>query len=255
MEPSSIFVGIELQHAWRLFTYAALDSNLKLLALRQGRLPEVVAYLAEGEAVIAAISAPRQPNRGRMQRDEIRSALFAPLPGNHSVDLRQVEFELLARGLPAPRTPANAATCPAWMRRGFRLVQELKDIGYAQFSPSEARRQLIETSPEAVFTSLLGHPPFPSKSMEGRIQRQLVLWDNRLPVRDPMVFFEEVTRHKLLRGIMPDQDILPVAKLNALAAAYTAFLAAAHPERVSRYGEPEEGEVYLPSPWKPEKAD
>ena len=45
-----------------------------------------------------------------------------------------------------------------------------------------------------------------------------------------MVFFEEVTRHKLLRGIMPDQDILPVAKLNALAAAYTAFLAGLIPD-------------------------
>ena len=70
-----------------------------------------------------------------------------------------------------------------------------------------------------------------------------------------MVFFEEVTRHKLLRGIMPDQDILPLAKLNALAAAYTAYLAGAHPERVACYGEPEEGEIYLPSPLKPEKTD
>ena len=254
MEPSSIFVGIELQHAWRMYTFAALDANLKLLALRQGRLPEVVAYLAEGEAVIAAISAPRQPNQGRMQRDEIRAALFAPLPGNHSADLRQVEYELLARGLPAPRTPSNAAACPAWMRRGFRLAQELMRSAMRSY-PTQTRRQMIETAPEAVFTSLLGHAPFPSESMEGRIQRQLVLWDNRLPVRDPMVFFEEVTRHKLLRGIMPDQDILPVAKLNALAAAYMAYLTAVHPERVTHYGEPEEGEVYLPSPWKPEKAD
>ena len=173
MEPSSNFLGIELQHAWRLFTFAALDANLKLLALRQGRLSEVVAYLAEGEAVLTAISAPQQPNQGRMQRDEIRSALFAPLPGNHSSDLRQVEYELLARGLPAPRTPANPKSCPAWMRRGFRLVQELKDIGYAQFDAPEARRKVIETSPEAVFTSLLGHAPFPSDQWRAAFNAKL----------------------------------------------------------------------------------
>ena len=111
MAQAQIFIGIELQHAWRLFTFAALDANLKLLALRQGRLSEAVAYLAEGDDVLAAICAPRQPNQGRMLREDIRAGLFAPLPGNHSADLRQVEYELLARGLPAPRTPANPAAC------------------------------------------------------------------------------------------------------------------------------------------------
>ena len=246
MESSSIFVGIELQHAWRMYTFAALDANLKLLALRQGRLPEVVAYLAEDEAIIAAISAPRQPNLGRMQRDEIRSALFAPLPGNHSADLRQVEYELLARGLPVPRTPSKTASCPAWMRRGFRLVQELNEIGYAQFNAAGARRQLIETVPEVVFTSLLGHAPFPSESMEGRIQRQLILWDHRLPVRDPMVFFEEVTRHKLLLGMLPKELIYAADELDALMAANVAYVAGRSPKELILIGDRQEGQIALP---------
>lgn len=252
MGQDQVFIGVELQYAWRLYTLAALDANLKLLALHQGRLSEVVAYLAENHPVLAAICAPLKPNRGRMQREEIRAGLFSALPGNHSAEMRQVEYELLSRGLPAPRTPPVGNFTPAWMRRGQKLVQELTNLGYAQFSEAETRNQLIETCPEAIFTSLLGHTPFPADALEGRIQRQLVLWDNRLPVRDPMTFFEEVTRHKLLRGILPDQAILPIARLNALAAAHAAYLAAIHPERVTRYGEPEEGEIVLPAFWKPE---
>lgn len=247
METTPVFVGIELQHAWQMVTLAAVDERLKLTALRSLRLAEVGAFLAENANVLAAVCAPPHPNRGRMLRDEMRAGLFAPLPGNHSADLRQAEYECLARGLPAWRTPADTSRCPAWMRRGFRLHRLAESLGYTPFGSAPSPRQVLETNPEGVFACLLGHIPFPFNSLEGRIQRQLILWDHHLPVHDPMIYFEEITRHKLLRGILPDQEILPIAKLNSLAAAYTAYLVTVHPERVARFGEPEEGELYLPA--------
>lgn len=255
METSKVFIGIELQHAWRLFTLAAVDSSLKLVHLQQGKLPDILAYIATLDSVRVAVSAPARLNLGRLQRAEHTAVLFQPLPGNHSVDLRQAEYEILAQGLPIQRTAAELPACPAWMRRGFRLYHELESAG---FSPAENPASLsvfLETCSDAVFTSLLGRQLFPAETLQGRIQRQLVLWERRLPVRDPMIFFEEVTRHKLLHGILPDQDILSVAQLNAFAAAFVAFQTALHPDQVRRFGEPEEGFIHLPATQPPESTD
>jgi len=246
METPKTFIGIELQHAWRLYTLVALDSNLKQARLQQGRLPDILAYVASLESARIAICAPARLNQGRLQREEFRSELFKPLPGNHTFELRQVEYELLSQGLPIQRTPAELSACPAWMRRGFRLYRELENAGFSPLDETDAPHSFLETCPEAIFASLLGQEPFPLDTLQGRIQRQLVLWDRRLPVRDPMVFFEEVTRHKLLRGILPDQDILSAAQLNAFAAAFVAFQSVIHPVQVRRFGEPEEGYLFLP---------
>lgn len=243
-----VFLGIELQHAWRLYTLVALDSNLRLVRQQQGRLPDILAYVASLDSTRIAICAPARLNQGRLQREEFRSQLFKPLPGNHTFELRQVEYELLSQGLPSFRTPAELSACPAWMRRGFRLYAELQTVGFSALDETDSPRAFLETCPEAIFTCLLGQEPFPSDTLQGRIQRQLVLWDHRLPLRDPMVFFEEVTRHKLLRGILPDQDIHSIAHLNAFAAAFVANQTETHPAQVKRFGETEEGIVFLPVP-------
>lgn len=247
MENPKTFIGIELQHAWRLYTLVALDSNLKLVHLQQGKLPDILAYLATLDSARIAVSAPTRLNQARLQRAEHASGLFLPLPGNHSVELRQAEYEILAVGLPIQRTPADLSACPAWMRRGFRLYRELENAGFLPYENPVSPRAYVETCSETVFTCILDRQPFPTETLQGRIQRQLALWERRLPVRDPMIFFEEVTRHKLLHGILPDQDILHVAQLNAFAAAFLAFQTSLHPDQVKRFGEPEEGFIYLPA--------
>lgn len=255
MDTPKIYIGIELQHAWRLYTLVALDSSLKLVHLQQGKLPEILAYLATLETARVAVSAPAHLNKGRMMRADHTGGLFQPLPGNHSIELRQAEYDILAQGLPIQRTPAEVSACAAWMRRGFRLYHELESAGFSPFENPDLPRTFLETCSEAVFTCFLGRPPFSAETLQGRIQRQLVLWERRLPVRDPMMFFEEVTRHKLLRGILPDQDILPVAQLNAYAAAFIAYQTALHPNQVQRFGEPEEGFIHLPAPQPVESID
>ncbi len=70
-------------------------------------------------------------------------------------------------------------------------------------------------------------------------------WANH-PSPDPLRFFEEITRHRLLKGILPLEDICAPGELDALVAAYTACLAANHLEQVTILGHPDEGQTYLP---------
>jgi hypothetical protein len=61
-----------------------------------------------------------------------------------------------------------------------------------------------------------------------------------------MLLFEEITRHRLLKGILPLEPLYSAGELDALAAAYTAWLAALHPDQVTLLGDPQEGQVVLP---------
>ncbi len=105
----------------------------------------------------------------------------------------------------------------------------------------------MEAPAEVGYWSLLETLPFPALTLEGRLQRQLVLHDEKLPVADPMDFFEEVTRFKLLKGILPVKDIYSPAELNALLAAYTANLAVYDPARLNRFGSSDEAEIFVPA--------
>src|SRR5512137_2059927 len=121
MAEIQLYLGVELQHAWRLYTIAVLDSNLKLIALRPGRLLDVLAYLAGQEHILAAVCGPAHPNLNRLRLEADQTGLFALGENNRGGDMRKVEYELLMHGLAAPRTPSTPTACPAWMRRGFKL--------------------------------------------------------------------------------------------------------------------------------------
>jgi len=82
--------------------------------------------------------------------------------------------------------------------------------------------------------------------LEGRLQRQIALYDRKVDVPDAMRFFEEITRHRLLKGVLPVEMIYSAGELDALVAAYTAWLAALHPDQVTLLGDPQEGQVALP---------
>jgi hypothetical protein len=104
----------------------------------------------------------------------------------------------------------------------------------------------IETHPHASFCALLDQIPLPRPTLEGRLQRQLVLYEQGLGIRDPMNFFEEITSHRLLKGILPLEQVYTPEQLDALAAACSAWILARHPERTSRIGDASEGQILLP---------
>ena len=226
-------------------TWAAIDKDLHLLALSQGTSDDLKAYASGQAAAVAAISAPRRPALGLSQNTPQATLFPEPRP-TKPVRGRIADQQLREHNLGHPHTPGNLEQCPAWMRRGFKLFEMLASIGFYDY-PSESQSfQLMEVYTQATFTLLSGEPPLPRNSLEGRLQRQLLLSDKDVDVPDPMRFFEEVTRYKLRNGILPLKDVYLPAELDALAAAYTAWLAVNNPHSIMLYGDEREGQVVIP---------
>jgi hypothetical protein len=240
------FIGIDPTAGRRPFAYAALDGDLRLLALGHGEMDEVLAFVAGQHHAVVAICAPRQPNQQVMERPEVREHLTPPPRPGRWTNFRLAEYLLRQHKISSPKTPAIEKDCPNWMRMGFALFRRLDGLGYQPYPAEEGERQSIEIYPYACYTALLGRAPFPKKTLEGRLQRQLVLYEQKINVPDPMRFFEEITRHRLIRGVLPDENIYSPGVLDALAAAFTAWKAAHHPDQVTCLGDLAEGQIILP---------
>ncbi len=250
-EKSPVFVGVEIiRSAGRLrraFVYAALDADQELLAIGCGDRDEILAYLGGQGSAYVAVNAPRQPNTGAVNQSRTYQGGLPVEEPIQPLDARLCEHLLQQEGTNIPSTPKKSKSCPRWVRSGFWLFQRLEAFGYTPFPSVESARQSLETQADAVFWRLLdGKDPLPS-SLEGRIQRQLILHDQQLPVPDAMDFFLEITRYKLMQGDLPDKDIHNFEELNALAAAMIAWRSAHQPEQIELLGDPEEGQIALPA--------
>jgi hypothetical protein len=242
------FIGIDPTAGERPFSYAALDGDLHLLALGQGSMDESLAFVAGQRQAFVAVCAPHRANSGIMDREEARRELIPPPRPGRWMNFRVVEYQLRQHNITCPMTPAREEDSPSWMRTGFTFYRRLESIGYCSYPAEGASLVWLEIYPHASYCTLLGQAPFPKGSLEGRIQRQLILYEQEVKVPDPMRLFEEITRHRLLQGILPLQDLYQPGELDALVAAYTAWLAANHPERIFLLGHPEEGQIVLPVP-------
>jgi hypothetical protein len=240
------FIGVDPTAGEKPVVYAAVDHELHLLALGQGNLDDVLAFAAGQRQAVLAVCAPQRPNTGVMARPEVRENLHpVPHPGRWE-NFRLADFLLRQHNIAIPQTPANEADCPNWMKKGFLLFRRLEELGYQSYPVKDAGRQFLEVYPHATYTVLLGVLPLPKHTLEGRLQRQLALFQVDLEIPDPMRFFEEITRHRLLKGVLPFDELYSAAELDALAAAYTAWLAANHPEQITILGDPGEGQIVLP---------
>jgi len=242
------FIGIDPTAGNRPIAYAALNRDLKLLALGEGDLDTVTAFVGGQQAAFVAVNGPPRPNQGFVKQPQIRESLRpVPRPGRWG-GFRVAEYLLFQQGIRTPRTPANLENCPAWMRRSFEIYNRLTELGYQSYPLEDAPRQWLEVYPHATFTRLLGCQPFPKATFEGRVQRQLVLYEQGLKIPDPMRVFEEITRYRLLNGILPLDDLHTQREMDALAAAFTAWKAATTPDTVTLLGDPSEGQIVLPPP-------
>jgi hypothetical protein len=93
---------------------------------------------------------------------------------------------------------------------------------------------------------LLGQLPLPKPTLEGRLQRQVALFEHGEGIKDPMEFFEEITRHKLLHGIFPMELVYAAEELDALIAAYLAWCVINSPQDMIFIGDKQEGQIALP---------
>lgn len=246
MTAIAVFLGIDLTSSRRPYTYVALDAQRRLIAEGQAPVEEVLLLASSQQALLAAINSPSCPNRGLMQQNAVREKLDPPPPSGRWTNLRLVEYLLRKKGIKVALTPSTAAACPRWMQRGFDLFQRLQALGFEAYPSASGPHQWLEAQAEAAYWALLGRAPYDARSLEGRMQRQMLLYEYGLPLPDPMELFEEITPHRLLQGALPLKKIRSSCELNALAAAYTAWLAANRPAQVSRLGSPEEGEIVIP---------
>ena len=242
--PDTAFIGIDPTSAPRSFTYAALDRDLNLLALGDGKLEELTAFIAAQSPAAAAVNAPAGVNRG-LVGEELNRKILTPYQLRR-IDLRLAEHELRGHGINVPRTPASAGACPPWMQAGFDLVRRLEREGFKKYPEPDSDLQLLETNSQACYCMLAGQVPQPQASLEGRLQRQLILYERGLRIKDPMEFFEEITRYKMSRGIWPLDLLYSPAQLDALAAAYTAWMAVNKTDQILVVGDIKEGRIVLP---------
>ena len=108
----------------------------------------------------------------------------------------------------------------------------IAQTGLKPYPTKAAPKQWLETDTQACFRILIGKSPLSRRTLEGRVQRGLILYDQGLRITDPMDFFEEITRHHMLGGTFPNELLYSASELDALAAAYVAWLAVNEPGQV-----------------------
>lgn len=243
---TTLFIGVDPSGGRKPFTYAAIDQNGKLVALSGGEMDDVLTFISGQPGAIVAVNAAPFPSRGLVRQDEIRQSLPPLRISGRSLDMRLAEHVLREHGINVSMTPARRELCSNWVQMGFDFYHRIEMLGFHQLSTPGSAYQWLETHPHACFCALLGQTPLQRTTLEGRLQRQLVLYEQGLAIRDPMDFFEELTRHKLLHGVLPLEQVYAAEELDSIAAAYVAFTAGRHPERVLKIGDPQEGQIVLP---------
>ncbi len=243
---NKVFIGIDPTAGEKPMIYVALDQERSLLALGNGGLDDVLAFTGGQHDAVVAICAPRNPNARLMSRSEIREKLSPPPAPGRWENFRLVDYIFRQHHIFTLPIPAKDELCPKWMRQGFLLFRRLVETGYKIYPDESSNRVCFEVYPHATFCALLGVLPFPKSTLEGRLQRQLVLYERGLRIPDPMELFEEITRHKLLNGVLPLENIFSSAELDALGAAYTAWLVHNEPKNVLAVGDIREGQIIIP---------
>jgi len=243
----SVFIGIDPTAGKRPLAYAAIDKDLRLLCLDSGDIQDVTAFAGGQEQALVAICGPQRPHQGLMGQEDLRASLRpVPRPGRWG-GYRVAEYILNQHKIRMPRTRAQPELCPSWMQVSFDLYRRLANMGYEMYPGGEdASHLMIETYPYAAYAVLLGHLPLPKTGLEGRLQRQLVLYDLGVGVPDPMRIFEEITRYRLMQGKLPLEGLYHARALDALVAAYTAWKAAVKPKGITLVGDATEGQIVLP---------
>jgi predicted RNase H-like nuclease len=160
---------------------------------------------------------------------------------------RTGEYELRRRKITLYNTPVDAESAPSWMQTGWHIYDALRKHGFVDY-PKSGNRRVFETYPHGSYTALIKHKPYPKSSVRGLLQRQLILYDEGVGVPDPMDILEEWTRHRIMTGQLENKGLFDHDQLDAVMAAYTAFLVAREPHNTIAVGDLIDGQIVLPVP-------
>ena len=151
-------------------------------------------------------------------------------------EYRACEQQLWQANIPIDFTSAKLNRLSAPARHGFQLFQTLQQYNFLLTNQPDTPKILMESCPAACFHQLVNSFLVEEEPLLWRLQHQLILHNHHLPVQDPMAFFEEITRYKLLLGKVSLETILITEELNAMIIAYTAWLSHHHPEKSIHMG-------------------
>jgi predicted nuclease with RNAse H fold len=246
----AVYVGVDPTAGDRPLRYAVLDHEMKLAGLDEVDVETLLAYIGSLDLAIVALDAPQAPNSGLMARSMIRERYNLQPDGDTWQSWRVCEYELRSRNIRLYNTPEDPQDAHGWVQSGFALFKRLEKMGFRKYIRGEEphKRMLIEARSHAGYTVLLERRPFLKDTLEGRLQRQLVLYLEGLDLDNPMYALEEITRHHLLTGHLPLERLHEPEALDAMMAAFTAYLVGRHTERITQVGQREEGLITLPAP-------
>jgi hypothetical protein len=117
------------------------------------------------------------------------------------------------------------------------LVKGLARTGFKPFSQRTSPKEWLDTRAQNCFQALSGHKLLPRRTLEGRLQRAAILFEQGLQIRDPVDVFEEITRYKLIQGNLPLEDLASSKELDALVTAYFAWRVLNRPGQMVVQGE------------------
>jgi hypothetical protein len=117
------------------------------------------------------------------------------------------------------------------------FYEQLEKMSFRPYPAQNERRQWFRADADESFRALLQRKLLSRRTLEGRIQRALVLYDQGLQISDPMEFFEEITRYKLMQGILPFENLFSSKELDALVGAYVAWMTVNKPGQFIMQGE------------------
>ncbi|HWQ46315.1 MAG TPA: hypothetical protein VN376_05575, partial [Longilinea sp.] len=200
MDNRTLYIGIDLASDHRRFHFSAVEDDLSLNAISSGHSEDVLAFLAGQSSAVVVFNAPTPPCPDTIQ-------------------LNLIEID----------EAASRSGSTAWMQQGYSFYKHMDELG---FHNDESSRRYRSVDGETAWKDLCLGNLFPAQTLESRLQRQLILVDLGLPLTDPMQFFEEITRHKLLHGNLPVDTIHSAAELSALLCAYLAWASDHRPDGI-----------------------
>jgi hypothetical protein len=117
------------------------------------------------------------------------------------------------------------------------LKETFIQASFTPFSQKSQPKQWMETDAQDCFQALSGHKLLPHRALEGRLQRCAILYEQGVQITDPVDMFEEITRYKLIQGILPLDKLPSARELDALVAAYLAWMSVNRPGQIVPKGE------------------
>ena len=175
------------------------------------------------------ITSGRKPLTFVALNGEMKVMLQARLDTSQVINhLEQFEHVILAVNLLGGRKSSSTLN----QKNSDDLKRKIIEGDFKPYLSSNAPRQWVETNPPECFRSLAGQKLLPRGSLGGQLQRALILYEQGLQIADPMDFFEEITRHHVLAGVMPTELLYSASELDALVAASVAWMLINKPVQV-----------------------